>query len=594
MGEPARLQQRTGAVCPPRPLRCDFLLAPAPNDNSRVRHDLVRGGWRSLGIGGLTVLALTGVSTSMHAGALPRAQPSPARAAPPAECGATPYECARSQVERGEYASAVRALEPWLRQTPRDLKGLNLLGLALTGAGRIDEANARFREALAIDASFYPAEKNLAINEFNQGRRTEAARRFERVLQRVPDDPIAHIHLGEIFFEQQDTRTALVHYQKGLARVAQNPSWQLHYAACLLASGDQRTALAILDALPSADAAILFEAGVTLGRAGAHADAARFFDRARRGHADPYAAGYNRTLMLVEAGDAAGAIQSAQALLNEGPKTGELYSLLSRAYVQAGRIVDAYDALREATRLEPTTESHYTDLAMICLDHENFDLGIEVIEIGLRALPDSGALHTQRGVLLMMKGLFEPAEQAFETAQRLSPASAIPAIALAMAWMQTGQNPRAVDLLRRRTLVDTKDPIVFHTLGLALMRSGVDPGDASGDEAVKAFATAVRLNPSYGAAHAELGKLLLKRGDVTGAVAELEKAVALEPNEVGPSYALAQAWRRLGQTARAEELLARVSRLNARERGDEPDRELKRAVLRIVREGAPTRPRSTP
>ena len=54
---------------------------------------------------------------------------------------------------------------------------------------------------------------------------------------------------------------------------------------------------------------------------------------------------------------------------------------------------------------------------------------------------------------------------------------------------------------------------------------------------------------------------------------------------VGPSYALAQAYRRAGQTERAQELLARVSKLNAQERGDDPDRELKRSVMRIVRTG---------
>jgi predicted Zn-dependent protease len=188
-----------------------------------------------------------------------------------------------------------------------------------------------------------------------------------------------------------------------------------------------------------------------------------------------------------------------------------------------------------------------------------------------------------------MKGFFEPAQQAFDAAQARAPDSAVPTIALAMAWMQTGHNPRAVDLLRRWTERKPPDPIVFHTLGLALMRSGADPASAAGDEAVQAFTTAARINPQYGSARAELGKLLLKRGDVPGAVAQLEQAVALEPNVVGPSYALAQAYRRMGETARAQSLLARVSTLNAKERGDDPDRELKRAVLRIVREGA-TRP----
>jgi hypothetical protein len=37
---------------------------------------------------------------------------------------------------------------------------------------------------------------------------------------------------------------------------------------------------------------------------------------------------------------------------------------------------------------------------------------------------------------------------------------------------------------------------------------------------------------------------------------------------------------------RARDLLARVSTINTRERGDDPDHELKRVIIRIVRDGA--------
>src|SRR6266480_3358152 len=80
-------------------------------------------------------------------------------------CGPTPYDCAASQVQRGELDQAIRALEELLTRTPVDVKTLNLLGIALTEAGRSDEGNARFREALRIDPSFYPALKNVAVNE---------------------------------------------------------------------------------------------------------------------------------------------------------------------------------------------------------------------------------------------------------------------------------------------------------------------------------------------------------------------------------------------------------------------------------------------
>ena len=378
--------------------------------------------------------------------------------------------------------------------------------------------------------------------------------------------------------------------------MAQNPAWTLHHAICLLDGGRQADAVAMLDRLPEDDAADRFAAGVALGEARAHAEAARFFGSARAaapkasGGKDAYTAGYNQTLMLIESGDAAGAIRVADELIAQGTKPAELYNLVSRAYANAGRIKEAYDALREAARLEPAVAEHYIDLAMLCLEHENYDLGLEIVDVGLKHRPDSSLLYLQRGVVLAMKGSVEQAEKEFDRASRQSPDDPAPYVALAMVWMLKGQTPKAVDVLRARTRTGTPRAVLFYALGMALLRSGAAPDDDAGTEATEAFRTATRLTPDFPQAQAELGKLLLKRNDVPGAIEHLEKALALEPNESAPAYVLAQAYRRSGRMDRAQELLARVSRLNAQERGDDPDgnSDLKRMVVRIMRASATT------
>ena len=103
---------------------------------------------------------------------------------PPA-CTAAPYDCAVALVEQRQFASAVTLLERVLQQAPSNLKALNLLGIALTGAGKVTEGNAAFEKALAIDARFHPARKNLAINEFNRGRLSVAERQLARVVADV-------------------------------------------------------------------------------------------------------------------------------------------------------------------------------------------------------------------------------------------------------------------------------------------------------------------------------------------------------------------------------------------------------------------------
>jgi tetratricopeptide (TPR) repeat protein len=512
-----------------------------------------------------------------------------APAAVPADCGPTPYDCALFHVGRRDFAAAIRYLDQQLAAAPRDLKALNLLGIALTGAGKKDAANDRFRAALATDPGFYPALKNLAINEYDSGRHAVARGHFQGVLKLAPTDEIANLYLAEIDYGAKRRRAALAHYVRSGSRFAQDPRWTLHYGRCLLDAGRTKEAVSVLERIPARDGASLFEAGVALGQTGAPAEAARFFGAARTGHPDPYAAGFNQVLMLTEAGDNEGAVRVAQELIAEGKAPAELYNLAARAYAGAGHIQEAYNALRQAAQLEPNAPENYIDLASICLEHDNFDLGLEVVDIGLRHLPDSWRLYLQRGVLLAMKGLMSDAEKEFETARRLAPDPAVPYAALGMVWMQSGQTDKAVEVLRaeRKRRPDHVVPYIF---AVALLRSGVDPTAPAAAEAVAALRDSIRANPQFAPARAELGRLLLKRDQVDLAVRELEKAVELDPGSTPALYALSQAYLKKGDRSRAEDLISRVSKLNAKERGDDPDGELRRAVVRIVREGtAPPR-----
>lgn len=502
-----------------------------------------------------------------------------------ADCGPTAYECAVAQVTRQDFAAAIRSLGEVLQTAPRDLKALNLLGIALTGAGRIDEANRRFQQALSIDATFYPALKNLAVNEFAHGRYPQSQRHFEEVLKLAPADEVAHVHLAEILFKKKELAAALDHYEKAGARVAQDPTWTLHLARCLLEKGRAKDAVAVLDRLPAGDGDLQFQAGVMLGQANAPAPAAAFFGRARAGYRDPYAAAYNQVLMLTRGGQAEEALRIAEGLVAEGAQPAELYSLMSEAYVKQGRIKEAYDALRTATRLEPQNEELYLDLAGICLDHDNFDLGLEIVDVGLSHRPDSLALRLQRGVMLAMKSQVAQAEAEFDRAREMAPQAAAPYVALAMAWMQTGRTEKAVEALRERGRAGDKSAVIPYMLAVAILRSGADPAGSAGAEAVAALESSVRLDPRFPGSRAELGKLLLKRGAIEPAIRQLEKAVALDPQNPAPAYALAQAYFKTGAKDRAEKLMAQVSSLNARQREGSPDDELRRMVVRIVREG---------
>jgi tetratricopeptide (TPR) repeat protein len=486
-------------------------------------------------------------------------------------------------VQHHRLEEAIRILNEQLMAAPGDLKALNLLGIALTESGQVEQANKRFTQALSIEPRFYPARKNLAINEFNLNHLPQAATQFARVVAQQPADEVSRIYLGEISFRKGEFAAALKSYRKGSGLISQNPVWLLHYAQCLATQGDQAQAVAALQALPEQDAEDRFQAGLILGRAGAYGPAAAFFESARKNYSNPYVAGYNQLLMLTRGGNYSGAIQLFQQLLSEGYGRAELYNLASEAYLKSGQLKAAYDSLRIATKMEPKAEDNYVVLAALCLENENYDLALDILDVGIHYVANSYRIYVQRGVALVMRGHMEDAEKQFEAASTLAPDKSLPYVALGEVWMQSGHTDKAVALLRDKSNLPHADFLLPFIYALALIRSGADAGSLEATEAIRALQASVRLNPKFSHSHAELGRLLLKQGDTDRAIPELKIATELDPTDSGPLYQLGLAYRKKGQKAEADAMLARVAELHSKDHEMDLKQELKRLVRQDTR-----------
>ena len=125
--------------------------------------------------------------------------------------------------------------------------------------------------------------------------------------------------------------------------------------------------------------------------------------------------------------------------------------------------------------------------------------------------------------------------------------------------------------------------MVHWFLAEALQRSGVEPGTEGEAEAVRALRKSVQLNPELFQSRLLLGKMLARRGELEQALEHLEKARAIDSNEVSATYQLALVHRRRGEVGRAKELFALVGRQKAEDR----EQFTKGGLLRIVREGVP-------
>lgn len=499
------------------------------------------------------------------------------------QCGPTPYDCALHYVQNQEYKTAINTLHEVLKEEPRNLKALNLLGIALTQTGQSQEANGYFQEALRLDPGFSAALKNLAINESTLKQFDASKAHFEKLLKNAPDDEIAHISLAEIDYGRGQCSAALPHYEICRRRVVSSPDLIIHYSRCALQEGGKQQALTMLALLPEGDAQDQFQAGLMLAGAGVFASAAQHFELARHDYPDPYLAAFNAALAHVKAGESMDAIRVANEVFAQGIRRAELYNLVSQAYVEQGKVKEAYDALRTATEIDPQDERNYLDFGLLCLDYSNYDLGVEITEIGMSFLPNSDRLYLQRGLMKAMKRQLGEAAQDFEQSSKLAPDKTLPYVARAIILIQSGQSQEAINLLRQRAQRSPQDFLIHYVLGEALLWSGPDVGSPIEQEALQAFQTSIQLNPDFSHAHAQLGKILLKRRAIEPAIAQLEKARELDPSDPTPVYQLALAYRRKGDKLKAQELEARVGQLHAQKMEDE----VRATLRRIAKVGSP-------
>lgn len=494
------------------------------------------------------------------------------------------YQNAVSHMQRGEWESAVAILREVVSAVPGNARLHNSLGIALSSSGDADAAAEQFRRALELDPRYASALKNMALHEMARKRLDSAAPYFERLLEVSGGDPFAHVGLAEVAFARHDFAGAVRHFERSHGLLTRDPRLLVNFATALVETQRPRQAVMALEKVPAAaDPQLHFQAGLLLAGLERFHLAAREFELAEGADAGTYELGFNLVLAYVRSDRHEDAIRAGEALLASEEPTAELSNLLSRAYEASGDTQRAYDALRTATELDPGDESNYVDLVALCLEHENFDLGVEIADIGVDRLPRSDRLHLQRGVALAMKGRFDDAEAAFRRSAELAPGRSLPGSALGLILMQQDRLPDAVRVLRARREQTPDDYLVLWFLAEALQRSGVEPGSEAEEEAVGALRRSVALNPELFQSHLLLGKMLARRGLLDEAVEHLERARAIDSGDVSATYQLALVHRSRGNSEKARELLAIVGQ----QKRDDREEFTRGGLLRIVREGSP-------
>jgi tetratricopeptide (TPR) repeat protein len=127
----------------------------------------------------------------------------------------------RSRRERRKHAALLpgRMVEDPRASLPLELTEAFFhveLGFEYDAAGRLEEAEAQFRDALAIMPDYGYAHYHLGISQQRQGKEEEARRSFERAVRIDPNNAKAHLNLGTALYRLGDVERARTHFQQAV------------------------------------------------------------------------------------------------------------------------------------------------------------------------------------------------------------------------------------------------------------------------------------------------------------------------------------------------------------------------------------------
>jgi len=291
---------------------------------------------------------------------------------------------------------------------------------------------------------------------------------------------------------------------------------------------------------------------------------------------------YNLALVQYQAHQNGDAIATLQPLVN-GPKpNADALNLLAAAYEADHQTPLALKALQEAISLAPRNPDNYLDLGVLCLDHNSFQVGVDVLSDGLRVIPDSAPLYIQRGVLYIEMLRFDQADADFERANVLDPHQDKATLALGISLLQASKPGRSVGLVRARLQKTPESPTLNYFLAEALLRKGVRPGSTDFNEAVAAARRSVHADPNFVPAYNVLTELYLRCDKAKEALVAAHAALKIDPRDQEAAYHLIVALRKTGNKAELPKAVEQLAEIAA----EEKEEGVKRNQFRLVEMGA--------
>lgn len=315
----------------------------------------------------------------------------------------------------------------------------------------------------------------------------------------------------------------------------------------------------ILERVPD-DFSANSELGALLAAAGRPAAAIPFLERARQMRRDDYGSAYQ----LAQAYSRTGRDQDARRITTEllaRQDKAELHHLLAELDEKHKDPLSAVHEYQRAAELEPT-ETNLFDWGTELLTHRTFQPAIEVFSRGHRQFPASSRMLLGLGVAWYATGASDLAAKCVGEASDLEPADPTPYVILGkMSAGDKAASPAVIERFARFARQHPESAEANYYYAVALWKGGTQQSEAA-PRVESLLEDARRLDPKLAGASLQLGVVYEQRQEFSKAISAYQSASVADPQLKEAHYRLAQAYRRIGEKAKAAQELAIYTRLS--------------------------------
>jgi tetratricopeptide (TPR) repeat protein len=411
----------------------------------------------------------------------------------------------------GNVEKSVGVLEEAARLDPQGTRAHYQLGLALTRAGRKEEAAKELQKSRELaSADDHRQNSDLDIAEgrvaLDKGDLDEAATKFKHALTLEPKSSDGEHLLGVVLEKQGDTEGAVAAYRKTLEL---NP-------------GDV-SARERVEALSAEKSGIDDPARM--------AEFTNYIQTGRFQEVEPLLAAY----------------------VKDHPKSSWGWYALGYSRFAQKKIGESIQALAQSLQLDIQNAEAHKILGRDLMIIGRLDAAQAEFEQGIRYKPQSAEMYFNLGKLFSIRDNWAPARQEFEAALRIDPNYVEGLDGLGFAQDALNDDDAAVASYEKAIAINASRQGTFVSSHVNLSAHYNRKGDS--EKALEYARTALKLDPKSDGAWFQQAKALEAQGQLNDAVDSLNKAVAINPRSASYYYVLANICKRLGRTEERRQAL---------------------------------------